>query len=135
VGLTTLTDAGFSEKQMHLLLNLVEMWMCNVFQTLPRTSLEKYAPLGSRIAWAGQHLNVALPLWQSFRDNEDSKLWEEQAMGVSKEGFRDFLFSADPPIRAWLESIERLVPCNKNFTRPRARRKQPVCVPSGGMAT
>ncbi|QKX57274.1 uncharacterized protein TRUGW13939_04385 [Talaromyces rugulosus] len=84
---------------------LLEMWMCNVFQTVPWKDLEEYTPLGSRIAWAGQHLNVALPFWQSFRDNEGSELWKEQAMGVTKEGFREFLLSADPQIRAWAESM------------------------------
>ncbi|KAF7622865.1 hypothetical protein AFLA_010185 [Aspergillus flavus NRRL3357] len=52
------------------------------------------------ILWSGHHLNVALPLWQGFTD-------EDQAVNEAVGGrisFQQHLFSEDPTIRQWAES-------------------------------
>ncbi|KAB8213450.1 hypothetical protein BDV33DRAFT_196915 [Aspergillus novoparasiticus] len=83
---------GTSEKptsvKTQLLLNLLEMWMALVFQTLTSLHLDEYLPDSVNRLWSGHHLNVALPLWQGFTD-------EDQAQ---------HLFSEDPTIRQWAES-------------------------------
>ncbi|KAE8313701.1 hypothetical protein BDV41DRAFT_564118 [Aspergillus transmontanensis] len=83
---------GTSEKptsvKTQLLLNLLEMWMALVFQTLTSLHLDEYLPDSVNRLWLGHHLNVALPLWQGFTD-------EDQAQ---------HLFSEDPTIRQWAES-------------------------------
>jgi hypothetical protein len=50
-------------------LNLAETWMCCILQTLPPHHLENYLPSSIKSLWAGRHLNIALPLWQSFSES------------------------------------------------------------------
>ncbi|KAL4891253.1 hypothetical protein BDV59DRAFT_209145 [Aspergillus ambiguus] len=79
-------------------LNLAEMWMACVFQTLRRNDLERFLPEGTPVMWAGQQLNVALPLWQRFPGEE---LMDESQMLPGRESFSDLLFSENPTIRQW----------------------------------
>jgi hypothetical protein len=66
----------FTEVQIQLFLNLAEMWLSLLFQTLPQKHLAAYTPdtqdtqdtQDKSILWASRHLNVALPLYQSFKD-------------------------------------------------------------------
>ncbi|KNG86359.1 hypothetical protein ANOM_007288 [Aspergillus nomiae NRRL 13137] len=95
---------GFSEKptsvKTQLLLNLLEMWMALVFQTLTSVHLDQYLPESVNKLWSGNHLNVALPLWQGFTE-------EDQAVGLAVGGrmsFQQHLFSDDPTIRQWAEN-------------------------------
>lgn len=81
-----------------LLLNLAEMWMCCVFQTLSAVHLEKHLPAPDEKPWAGHHLNVALPLFQSFSDFPGDDV-------VSRPTFEKFLRSTNPEIRQWAESL------------------------------
>ncbi|CAI7577147.1 unnamed protein product [Penicillium crustosum] len=52
-----------SSTQTQLVLNLAEMWMCLVFQTLTSLHLGSWLPKNTNAMWSGNHLNVALPLW------------------------------------------------------------------------
>ncbi|KAK6347408.1 hypothetical protein TWF718_005249 [Orbilia javanica] len=53
-----------------LRLNLMEMWCCLMLQTLTRNALQAYLPPGSHLSPnAGGHLNIALPLHQSYQGN------------------------------------------------------------------
>ena len=89
----------------HLLLNLAEMWLCLIFQTLPRFQFDQYTPANIEKGWASHHLNIALPLWQSYREVEDPDIWDERAKDIGKESFKQFLFSPDPEIRLWAEGL------------------------------
>ncbi|KAE8335971.1 hypothetical protein BDV24DRAFT_155573 [Aspergillus arachidicola] len=95
---------GTSEKptsvKTQLLLNLLEMWMALVFQTLTSLHLDEYLPDSVNRLWSGHHLNVALPLWQGFTD-EDQAVSEAVGGRIS---FQQHLFSEDPTIRQWAES-------------------------------
>ncbi|KAF9883837.1 hypothetical protein FE257_002728 [Aspergillus nanangensis] len=82
-----------------LSLNMLEMWMCLVFQTLTPLHLYEYLPNHIGKLWSGNHLNVALPLWQGFTGNE--KAVKDAAGG--RIAFQQFLASSDPTIRAWAE--------------------------------
>ncbi|PYH92767.1 hypothetical protein BO71DRAFT_400268 [Aspergillus ellipticus CBS 707.79] len=48
-----------------------EMWMALIFQTLTSLRLKEFLPKDAKILWSGNHLNVALPLWQGFTGNEE----------------------------------------------------------------
>ncbi|KAE8138501.1 hypothetical protein BDV38DRAFT_282164 [Aspergillus pseudotamarii] len=67
---------GASEKptsaKTQLLLNLLEMWMALVFQTLTSLHLNEYLPESVNSLWSGHHLNVALPLWQGFTEENQA---------------------------------------------------------------
>ncbi|OQE00077.1 hypothetical protein PENVUL_c059G01980 [Penicillium vulpinum] len=62
--------AGFKQKLRgeldQLLLNLLEMFIACVFQTLRSSDLEFYLPDEVEICWGGRGLNVALPIWQGY---------------------------------------------------------------------
>jgi hypothetical protein len=45
-----------------LLLNILEMWCCLIFQTLTKGSLARYLPEDIKARRPGIHLNVATPL-------------------------------------------------------------------------
>jgi hypothetical protein len=82
-------------KEEQLLLNLLEMWMCLVFQTLRGVHLDEYLPAAARKLWAGCHLNVALPLWQSFNSVPNAEV-----MG-GRTAFQEYLIHEDPEVRQW----------------------------------
>lgn len=84
-----------------LLLNIAEMWMCCIFQTLNSVHLDKYLPENIQKPWAGRHLNVALPLWQSFSNSLEDKT---EAMG-GRAAFTSFLQSPNPETRGWAENL------------------------------
>lgn len=95
-------------------LNLAEMWLLLLFQTLPRKHLAAYTldtpdtQKDKSIPWASRPLNVALPLYQSFKDlgpPETRRQWDEMAAGVGRETFETFLRSPDPEIRQWAKSM------------------------------
>lgn len=67
--------------QSHLILNMAEMWMSLVFQTLTGLHLEQFLPDGMTVAWLGYHLNVALPLWQGFTDSKENQAIREATGG------------------------------------------------------
>ncbi|KAJ5834165.1 hypothetical protein N7447_000191 [Penicillium robsamsonii] len=77
-----------SSTQTQLVLNLAEMWILLV--------AEKYNPV-----WSGNHLNVALPLWQGFTDTQENKAIADAIGGRST--FQQYLASEDSVIRAWAE--------------------------------
>ncbi|PLB50512.1 hypothetical protein P170DRAFT_463696 [Aspergillus steynii IBT 23096] len=97
-----------------LLLNLAEMWMCCLFQTLSTVHLEKYLPTPGPKPWAGHHLNVALPLFQSFTDSPDQD-------AVSRQTFTELLRSTDPEIRQWAESLRDAYNQLRNSPDPNLR--------------
>jgi len=55
------------------LLNIMEMWCCMIFQTLPEKTLDQYLPADVKIPHPGAHLNLALPLSQFPDDPEEIK--------------------------------------------------------------
>ena len=60
--------SSFDKKINPLLLNLLEMWCCLVLQTLTMNGLLAFLPAEVLRPDAGRHLNVALPIHQSTRD-------------------------------------------------------------------
>ncbi|KAL3478081.1 hypothetical protein BJX99DRAFT_245767 [Aspergillus californicus] len=94
------------QEYCQLLLNIVEIWVCCVLQTLPPHYLESYLPSSIKCVWAGRHLNIALPLWQSF-----SETWEDRVdcIGVRgwakqvRDAFNGLRNSPDPIFRAYYE--------------------------------
>lgn len=100
----TLSTNGFPEDIAgQLILNLQEMWMCLVFQTLTSRRLEEYLPEGSSPLWVGSHLNVALPLWQGFTGNSQVEEDMKDAIG-GREVFQQYLWTTDPSLRQWAEN-------------------------------
>lgn len=75
------------------------MYTACVFQTLRHNDLEIYLPDDIAIPWGRRHLNVALPLWKWFSDETNM----EEA--VTRETFKDALFSPDPLVRQWAEGL------------------------------
>ncbi|KAF2761594.1 hypothetical protein EJ05DRAFT_496500 [Pseudovirgaria hyperparasitica] len=56
---------AYTASDLSLLLNLLEMWCCLLFQTLPKGLLREYLPGETAVAARDfEHLNVALPLDQ-----------------------------------------------------------------------
>ncbi|OQE46573.1 hypothetical protein PENCOP_c001G02346 [Penicillium coprophilum] len=88
-----------SSTQTQLILNLAEMWMCLVFQTLTSIHLDAWLPKNTNAIWSGNHLNVALPLWQGFTDTQENKAIADAIGGRST--FQRYLASEDLDIRAW----------------------------------
>ncbi|KAL2828565.1 hypothetical protein BJY01DRAFT_228375 [Aspergillus pseudoustus] len=82
-----------------LLLNLQEMWMSLVFQTLTSLRLDEYLPKSMPRLWSGNHLNVALPLWQGFTGKDEQAAMQDACGG--RLSFQQYLFSDDPAIRQW----------------------------------
>lgn len=77
------------------------MWMACVFQTLTPPHLDLYLPADVTRLWAGHHLNVALPLWQSFTDDiEDTG----ELLG-GRQTFKTFLQSKNPAVRSWATNL------------------------------
>lgn len=85
-----------------LFLNLQEMWMALVFQTLTSLSLDEFLPKYMNTFWSGNHLNVALPLWQGFTGNEAQDAMKDATGG--RASFKQYLMSDDPTIRQWAEN-------------------------------
>ena len=84
-----------------LLLNIAETWVCCILQTLPPHLLEAYLPSSIECLWAGRHLNIALPLWQSF-----SESWEDRVDCIDgRATFSGFLQSSDPEVRRWAKQV------------------------------
>ncbi|KAJ5954177.1 hypothetical protein N7501_008456 [Penicillium viridicatum] len=90
-----------SSTQTQLVLNLAEMWMCLVFQTLTSLHLGSWLPKNTNAMWSGNHLNVALPLWQGFTDTQENKAIADAIGGRST--FQQYLASKDLVIQAWAE--------------------------------
>lgn len=78
-----------------LLLNLEEMFMSCVLQTLRHHNLERYLPKGAFIPSAGLHLNIALPLCQGFSTQSGEV--------VTRQIFMDAIHSSDA-VREWAAS-------------------------------
>ena len=75
-----------------LLLNLLEMWACLIFQTLTIRGLQEYLPTNTNIFYPGVNLNVALPLHQRLSEEEGD---QEQA----RRAFSGLYHSEDPMVR------------------------------------
>jgi hypothetical protein len=97
------TLCTFNDRHPHtqLYINVAEMWMACVFQTLTPPHLDLYLPADVTRLWAGHHLNVALPLWQSFTDDiEDTG----ELLG-GRQTFKTFLQSKNPAVRSWATNL------------------------------
>lgn len=96
VTLATQKEVVTTEDQ--LLLNLQEMWMSLIFQTLRGVQLDEFLPTEIEKLWAGNHLNVALPLWQNF-----TAVPSADVMG-GRVAFQQYLFDVNPLVRQWAEN-------------------------------
>ncbi|PLB49413.1 hypothetical protein P170DRAFT_495390 [Aspergillus steynii IBT 23096] len=83
------------------LLNIQEMWMACLFQTLTPKHLDEYLPPTARKLWSGRHLNVVPPIWQGFTG--DNHVSAEAAGG--RQTFSDLILSPDPAIREWARDM------------------------------
>jgi hypothetical protein len=99
-----------------LILNLGEMWMCLVFQTLRTFHLDQFLPEDVQPLWSGNHLNVALPLWQGFTDTDGI----QEAIG-DRHDFQQYLRSTDPHIRLWAEDTRDAYNDLRNSPNPTLR--------------
>lgn len=77
-----------------LLLNLQEMFISCVLQTLRSTDLQFFLPDGTPKPWSGLHLNVVLPLFQGFTDGDSTG-------PVTRQSFADALHSPNDEVRKW----------------------------------
>jgi hypothetical protein len=77
-----------------LLLNLQEMFMSCVLQTLRSTDLQFFLPDETPKPWSGLHLNVVLPLFQGFTDGDSTG-------PVTRQNFADALHSPNDEVRKW----------------------------------
>ena len=73
-----------------LLLNVLEMWMCLVFRTLPRQTLEEWLPPGVRREGDMGALNIQSPL----------ENWEGPGRKRERVDLRN---AEDPLVREWVE--------------------------------
>ncbi|KAJ5287884.1 hypothetical protein N7478_003570 [Penicillium angulare] len=81
------------------LLDLFEMWIACLFQTLSARNLDRYlCPSISRSS-AGRHLNVVPPIWQRFQDENMPEIKEV----FDRQSFKALLHSEDPDIRSWAQ--------------------------------
>lgn len=78
-------------------LNLLEFWMCLVFQCLPESEHTKYCV--AKPTRVGRGLNIANPLWQGSTQNEESELmtWHGK--------FSDAIRNSDPIRKEYLQSV------------------------------
>ncbi|OJI79386.1 hypothetical protein ASPTUDRAFT_130632 [Aspergillus tubingensis CBS 134.48] len=83
------------------LLNIQEMWMACIFQTLTAKHLDEYLPLGVCRMRSTRHLNVVPPIWQGFTGNDSAPA---EACG-GREAFQNLLLSPDPEIRRWAKAV------------------------------
>lgn len=95
-----------------LQLNLLEMWCCLIFQTLPKTELCKFLPKESLLSRT--HLNIASPLWQSFTENDQDR-YERQ------ERFKALIASCDPSIADYYRSLAQAFRDLKSSPNPLLR--------------
>ena len=94
-----------------LLLNLLEMWACVLFQTLTVRGLREYLPENTKLVAPGIHLNVALPLHQRLAEEEND---QEQAY----RAFSGLYHSNDPTVRCYYQCLRRKFLDLKNSSDP-----------------
>lgn len=83
-----------------LLLSILEMWCCPLFQTLTKGSLARYLPDDIEVRYPGIHLNVATPLQQRIYNEQDKSIsiWKS---------FADLYRSADPLVQQYYRSLRQ----------------------------
>lgn len=106
--------------QTQLVLNLTEMWMCLIFQTLTSLHLSHWLPGNASSMWSGNHLNVALPLWQGFTDTQGNQAIMEAIGG--RLTFQQYLASQDLTIRKWAEHARDAFNDIRNSPDPAIRK-------------
>jgi hypothetical protein len=95
-----------------LQLNLLELWCCLIFQTLPQQELRKY--VSEEVSPSGSHLNVANPIWQSFTECKHD-CYEH------KERFKELIHSCDPLVADYYRSLAQGFRDLKTSSNPRLR--------------
>ncbi|KAL2814663.1 hypothetical protein BJX63DRAFT_392151 [Aspergillus granulosus] len=103
-----------------LFLNMQEMWMSLIFQTLTSLRLDEYLPESVPRLWSGNNLNVALPLWQGFTEKEDQAAMNDGCGG--RLSFQQYLLSDDPIIRGWAKDARDAFNDIRNSPDPLLRR-------------
>ncbi|OJJ49591.1 hypothetical protein ASPZODRAFT_128080 [Penicilliopsis zonata CBS 506.65] len=102
VTLAIFNEASLPQISRHYILNLEEMWMACILQTLRATDLEKYLPQAS-MPWAGFHLNIAPPIWQRF----PGEVGETATKGPSREDFIQLIFSGQCKQMDYAEELRK----------------------------
>ena len=113
---TLATHEAVTTEEGQLLLNLQEMWMSLIFQTLRGVHLEEFLPGDIENLWAGSLLNVALPLWQGF-----TAVPNAEAMG-GRLPFREYLFDDNPVVRQWAQNLRDAFNDTRNSPDPELRQ-------------
>ncbi|KAL1852698.1 hypothetical protein Plec18167_008981 [Paecilomyces lecythidis] len=92
------------------------MWMSLTFQTLRGFHLDEFLPAISKRFWSGNHLNVALPLWQSF-----TALPNSEAVG-GRLAFQEYLRDNNPLVRQWAKDTRDAFNDIRNSPDPALRK-------------
>ena len=104
-----------------LLLNLLEMWACVLFQTLPKKALEVYLPQDTPQCYSQEHLNIALPVCQNLTENYQEEIRNRELMYHSsdpdiqqhlkalRQKFFDLKNSEDATLREYFLSVNRKI--------------------------
>lgn len=117
---TVATFAITPSPQTQLILNLAEMWMCLIFQTLTAHHLSFWLPKTASALWSGNHLNVALPLWQGYTDTAENSAIKNAVGG--RLTFQQYLLSEDAVIRTWAEDTRDAFNDTRNSPDPGIRK-------------
>lgn len=83
------------------LLNIEEMWMACIFQTLTAKDMDVYYLLGACGRWSTRHLNVIPPIRQGLKGSDSAPA---EACG-GREAFHDLLLSPYPEICKWVKAV------------------------------
>lgn len=100
------------------LLNLLEMWMACLFQTLTARDLDKYLSPSIGRSSAGRHLNVVPPIWQRFQD----ETVPERKEVFDRPSFQALLHSEDAAIRSWAQKARDSYNDLRNSPDPELRK-------------
>lgn len=112
-------NAPIDSIHKRLMLNINEMWMSLILQTLSTNNLTEWLP--GQAEWAGRHLNVALPLWQSLSNDLIDR---QEAIG----SFASFTTSPDPTIREWAWNLRNSYNALRHSTDETIRKYYFHCI-------
>ncbi|KAJ5810503.1 uncharacterized protein N7503_002721 [Penicillium pulvis] len=99
-------------------LNLLEMWMACLFQTLTARDLDKYLSPSISRSSAGRHLNVVPPIWQRFQD----ETVPERKEVFDRPSFQALLRSEDAAVRSWAQKARDSYNDIRNSPDPELRK-------------
>ena len=119
-----------------LILNMLEMWVSLILQSLSKSVLEEYLPSNTLTLSAGRHLNVMIPLYQStqtpehfeallginvYRTKDPSRHKYYQQM---RRCFHDMKDSPDPEYRRYYEETTKRAAAKRSETVNQIARQE-----------